>query len=127
MPLNFLPHKIDNILLNWKKTVPKVQNTSCIKNRSQTFSVIKFIYSEKATKFCEIFTLLLSYAVPVKSKVKISQNFVAFSEYMNFNQSYQYFIERTGFLALQRYRRLTTSCIQFSRKYSILGIHKARA
>ena len=29
------------------------------------------------------FTLLLSYVVPVKSKVKISQNFVAFSEYMN--------------------------------------------
>ena len=46
-------------------------------------TLIKFIYSEKATKFCEIFTLLLSY-VPVKSKVKISQNFVAFSEYMNF-------------------------------------------
>ena len=45
---------------------------------------IKFIYSEKATKFCEIFTLLLSYVVPVKSKVKISQNIVAFSEYMNF-------------------------------------------
>ena len=47
--------------------------------------MIKFIYSEKgekATKFCEIFTLLLSYVVRVK--VKISQNFVAFSEYMNF-------------------------------------------
>ena len=28
---------------------------------------------------------LLSYLVPVKSKVKISQNVVAFSEYMNFN------------------------------------------
>ena len=42
---------------------------------------LKFIYSEKATKFCEISTLLLSYVVPVKSKVKISQNFVAFSEY----------------------------------------------
>ena len=28
--------------------------------------------------------LTLSYVVPVKSKVKISQNFVAFSEYMNF-------------------------------------------
>ena len=26
----------------------------------------------------------LSYVVPVKSKVEISQNFVAFSEYMNF-------------------------------------------
>ena len=41
------------------------------------------LYSEEATKFCEIFTLLLSNLVPVKSKVKISQYFVAFSEYMN--------------------------------------------
>ena len=47
--------------------------------------LLKFIYSEKATKFCKIFTLLLSYVVSVKRKVKISQNFVAFSEYMNFN------------------------------------------
>ena len=44
----------------------------------------KVKYSEKATKVCEIFTLLLSYIVPVKSKAKILQNFVAFSEYMNF-------------------------------------------
>ena len=44
---------------------------------------VKFIYSEKATKFSKIFTLLLSYVVPIKSKVKISQNYVAFSEYMN--------------------------------------------
>ena len=36
--------------------------------------VLKFIYSEKATKFCEISTLLLSFVVPVKSKVEISQN-----------------------------------------------------
>ena len=46
--------------------------------------LIKFIYSEKATKFCEISTVDLSYEVPVKSTVEISQNFVAFSEYMNF-------------------------------------------
>ena len=45
---------------------------------------LKFIYSEKATKFCEIFTLLLSVCTVDKSKVKISQNFVAFSEYTNF-------------------------------------------
>ena len=32
----------------------------------------------------KIFTLLLSYVQPVKSKVKISQNYVAFSEYMKF-------------------------------------------
>ena len=48
------------------------------------FYLLKIVYSEKATKFYEIFSLLLSYVVPVKSKVKISQNFVAFSEYMNF-------------------------------------------
>ena len=45
---------------------------------------VKLIYSEKATKFCEIFTLLLTAVHTVKCKVKISQNFVAFSEYMNF-------------------------------------------
>ena len=47
--------------------------------------MLKFIYSEKATKFCKISTLILPYVVPVKSKVEISQNFLAFSEYMNFN------------------------------------------
>ena len=50
-------------------------------------TVLKFIFSEKATKFCKIFTFLLSYlsyVVPVKSKVQILQYFVAFSKYMNF-------------------------------------------
>ena len=45
---------------------------------------LKFIYSEKATQFCEIFTLLLTGTTQDKSKVKISPNFVAFSEYMIF-------------------------------------------
>ena len=35
--------------------------------------------------FCKITTLDLSHVVPVKSTVEILQNFVAFSEYMNFN------------------------------------------
>ena len=47
--------------------------------KNEQHFVLQFIYSEKATKFCEILTLLLSYAQTVKSKVKISQNFVAFS------------------------------------------------
>ena len=47
---------------------------------------LKFIYSEKATKFCEISTLLLSACTVDKSKVEISQNFVAFSEYTNFKR-----------------------------------------
>ena len=34
--------------------------------------VVKFIYSEKATKFCEISTLLLSVCTVDKSKVDIS-------------------------------------------------------
>ena len=50
----------------------------------QFLLVLKFIYSEKATKFCEIFTLLLTTVHAHKIKVKISQNFMAFSEYMNF-------------------------------------------
>ena len=57
----------------------------CMNISKKGCTYVKFIYSEKATKFCEIFTLLLSYVVPAKSEVKILQNFVAFSEYMNFN------------------------------------------
>ena len=53
-------------------------------NSEVEFIFIKFIYSEKATKFCEIFPLLLTTVHTIKSKGKISQNFVAFSEYMNF-------------------------------------------
>ena len=48
------------------------------------FQMLNFICFEKATNFCEIFTLLLTVCTVVKRKVKISQNFVAFSEYMNF-------------------------------------------
>ena len=67
---------------NIEKQANRVQEEA-----NQIKQEVKFIYSEKATKFCEIFTLLLSYVVPVKSKVKILQNFVAFSEYMNFKSS----------------------------------------
>ena len=50
-------------------------------------SDIKFIYSKNATKFCEIFTLLFTTVHTVKSKVKISQNFVSYNTYMNFIRS----------------------------------------
>ena len=46
--------------------------------------VVKFIQSEKVTNFCETSTVDLSKVVTVKSTVEISQNFVPFSEYMNF-------------------------------------------
>ena len=50
-------------------------------------SYIKFIYSEKATNVCEIFSVNLPYVVTVKSMVEIPQTFVAFSEHMNFKSS----------------------------------------
>ena len=53
--------------------------------------LLQFIYYEKATEFFEIFLLLLTVCIVVKSKGKISQNFVAFSEYMNFNLKYVLF------------------------------------
>ena len=46
--------------------------------------VVKLIYSEKATKFCDMSIVDLSNVLTVKSTVEISQNFVAFSEYLNF-------------------------------------------
>ena len=49
---------------------------------------LKLVHHEKAKKFCEIFPWLLSTANTDKSKGKILQNFVAFSEYMNFTQKY---------------------------------------
>ena len=55
-------------------TVPKLKALChCLQKKvvSKSQSFLKFMYSEKATQF--------------RVKVKISQNFVAFSEYMNFN------------------------------------------
>ena len=48
-----------------------------------TYLVLKLMYSEKATKYCKIYAVDLSYVVQVKYTVEISQTFVAFSEYMN--------------------------------------------
>ena len=44
------------------------------------------MYSEKATKFCEISTIDLKVTTYDKYTVEISQKIVAFSKYMNFNK-----------------------------------------
>ena len=44
------------------------------------------MYSEKATTVCETSIVDLSFVVPVKSMLEIFQNYVAFSEFMNFKQ-----------------------------------------
>ena len=54
---------------------------------NQKYVKVKFIYSEKATNVWEISTVDLSLFIETfKSIVEISQNFVAFSEYMNFKR-----------------------------------------
>ena len=72
----------------WKTFLDPIQKLYCrarivFKGRISWSLNVKFIYSEKATKFYEISTVDLSYVVPVKYKVEISQNFLAFSKYLN--------------------------------------------
>ena len=59
--------------------------------------MLKFIYSEKATKFCEISTLEVVVCSTVKSKAEIMQNFVALSEYMIFKRDFQFKSVRRDF------------------------------
>ena len=63
-----------------------LENLNCISSESD--GPVKFIYFEKATKFWEISTLLLTGTTQDKSKVEILQHFVVFSEYMNFIMTY---------------------------------------
>ena len=81
---NCWPHRLPHrILFLEKELCIKI----CILNFCKSvlkFKKLKFIYSEKAAKFCKIFTLFLTGTTQDKSKVKISQNFVAFSEYINY-------------------------------------------
>ena len=46
--------------------------------------MLKFMYSEKATKFCKISTVDLTDVTQDKYLVEMLQKIVAFSEYMNF-------------------------------------------
>ena len=63
-------------------------NGTYFDNKTKLNKTGKVHISRRPQNFFEIFTLLLSYVVPVKSKVKILQNFVAFSEYMNFTRDF---------------------------------------
>ena len=64
----------------------KTGGTKAKKIFSEAF--VKFRYCEKATKFCGLSTVDWSYVVTVKSTMEILQNFVAFSERMNFKSHF---------------------------------------
>ena len=84
----------------WLFTPKKSWQVEKLKYTFSYFSafMLKFKYSEKATKFCEIFPLLLTTVHTVKSKGKILQKFLAFSEYMNFKRAFKYDLRAWGFL-----------------------------
>ena len=99
---SFLPKKWSSHMLFWSNLRLSIStsillNTFFSENKSiyhvLIFTYLKFIYSEKATKFSEISTVDLSFVVLVKSIVEISQNFVAFSEYMNFTIVVHYWVQ----------------------------------
>ena len=77
--------------LKYSHNVGKI--TAERKGRITLSMALKFIYSEMATKFCEISTVDLTGTTQGKSTVEISQNFVAYSEYMNFRNH----LDRTCF------------------------------
>ena len=64
---------------------------SCSRNlnfiKIYSWIIIKFVYFEKATKFCKFSTVDLTVTTLDKSKVNISQKILAFLEYMNFTLS----------------------------------------
>ena len=83
--------------------------------------IVKFIYSEKATKFCEISTVDLTVTTQDKSTVVISRKFVAFSEYMNFN----FVLLQSEILALRVQIQIVYSKIRSTYcRLSALPIHK---
>ena len=95
--LGFLIHLRNfELFCHWQQHPHSISRNFCIYTKRVILDILhtkrfklKFIYSEKATKFYEISTVDLSYVETVKSTVEILQYFVAFSEYMNFNLNIQ--------------------------------------
>ena len=83
LPLSILPISLssDKLAKHLYCYASSVTNKEAyIRGQHTSFKV----YSEKATKFCEISNVDLTVTTWDKSMVEISQTFVAFSEYMNF-------------------------------------------
>ena len=100
----------------------KVTNHANISETLELNATLKVKYSEKATKFSK--SLLLSYIVLVKYKVDISQNFVAFSEYIYFNfknhsSHFLTVISRDNFA----HSRINNSKIYFAKERKNISLH----
>ena len=73
---------------------------------------LKLIYSEKTTKLYEISTVDLTVTTWDKSTVEILQNFVAFSEYMNFTGK-----KCNGILEMQEMRKIWHIFVEYLDSY----------
>ena len=72
----------------FKKIPPNLNSRIIRRKRRPKLVILKFIHnSEKATEFCEISTVAV-FTTQDKSTVKIFLQFLAFSEYINFNLNY---------------------------------------
>ena len=83
--------------MNFAKESYKLIN---IRERKLSIMALKFIYFEKAIKFCEISTVDLNVTTKNKSTVEILQKFVAFSECTNFSHyvCFVFIIHRMRFI-----------------------------
>mgnify|MGYP007048661083 CR=1 FL=1 len=68
----------------YKRTVLKLKYLNILVARINEFHKLKFIYPGKVKFFCKISTVDFSFIVPFRPTMEISQNFAAFSEYINF-------------------------------------------
>ena len=90
-PVSILPAMQKEIYLFWKlKSLdlqgPRIRRSKFTYGSEILPLMLKYIYSEKATKYCEISTVDLTGTTQDKSTVEISEYFVAVSEYMNFKR-----------------------------------------
>ena len=63
--------KMENLKVDFRPKNITISSQNIVPEKmKRTFELLKFIHSEKCTKFCEIFTLRLTTVHTVKSKVK---------------------------------------------------------
>ena len=78
-------------------------------------SLLKFIYSEKATKFCKIFILLLSYVVPVKRE---GEDFAKFCGLLRIYELYE--VKKNNFAKFFSLRHVRSPFLTSQRRVSTL-------
>ena len=80
---------------------------------------IKSMYSEKTTKFCEIFPLPLTTVHTVESNGKITQNFVTMSLFGNFCANIQPLLSATPFILPALLKKIVLTTFTYNLTYPV--------